>query len=460
MGRNRHLNEMPSLGSSVLWSGLNLQVGIIESIDMSTYTCTVILSDGAGERRSVALPTTYVMGPCWVRNIPPEGVGVLLSFRGQNKIEILKFFDEESSVARLNSKEYAKGTSLFRDIVPGENDSMTPGHAGNWETVRGRKYIHAGPVSIELNRDTMTARFDASTFDISSPHGLDYNHIRYGTVRRYIDGYNTIITMDSVPISQGGIDLREFGVSVALDPITDQTKDIPKMGPKLADVRVGNVVDENGEEEMSPKSTRPLRFRLRVHNEENSFFADAHIDNAGNMVLSLPPTAAFGCLVEILGGNFEIFVPKGEHTIVADSVSITAKEGVAIQSDANTVLTSKNVTSIGAKEQVQLSAGDLIALVCKRLGMSADTQAFLSALDSFTVKGGKKASLKSDAQAVVSAPDTRIGAEDASLRVVLETFLEYFLTHTHAGVTSGTAVSGPVVGTVPDNVLSVNTKVK
>ena len=111
-------------------------------------------------------------------------------------------------------------------------------------------------------------------------------------------------------------------------------------------------------------------------------------------------------------------------------------------------------------KEIQISSGTAISLASNKVLLGAVVNAAVSAGVEASLSGDTKATVASKTKAVVTAPDVRVGGEDATLRVLLETFLPVFLQHTHVGVKTGDGVSGPVSDSVPDSVLSQVSKVK
>jgi hypothetical protein len=420
---------------------------------MGSYTCTVLFFDAAGTRMNLPFPLQYSTGRGWKRVIPEEGTPVLVTFRPGNIAEISKYYDNASPT---NLQLYDQGKSLYRTLVPGEFDDMTPGHAGRWSTILGRDITHGGPVLSELERAYLWNRQEGGVIELTTPQADDYCKARIGTVIREIAGEPTIITRDGTPPAQGGEELREFSVEVGRDPVSSTGEE----GTKLAEVRAGSVVEPDGTIANHQETGKPLRFRVRVHNEKNSDTADLSIDKDGSTLLKLPQTATMGFLARLLGGDFEIENLQGSFNTktkevqmrALENASITAEQGLYLGAGNDTSMTSGNSINLAAKNQINMySPGNICVGAVAGVDVTTGDQLSLS--------GDALAQLSSSVLSVVSAPDTRIGSSAATLRVVLESFITLFNSHMHSGIKRGYEVTDPPVTPADDSVLSVNTKV-
>jgi len=452
--RKYNLQEQPTLGSSTVGYGTRLLVGVVESVDLDTYQCKITLSDLGGVRTATLNPGV-VQGTNWVRHIPTPGTPVLVSYRPQGLIEIIAFYDNAS---QPNIQNYKEGISLYRSLVGGENDTMSIGRAGHWETNMGRYLSHAGTVFLELNRDSHELHAEAGHISLESPQASDLTYAKLGTVKRKIGKSEVVCTTDGKPISKGGTELRAFELSVACDPASSLSEDLPSSGPRLMDVRAGHVVDDSGSEEQDPDTSGNLRFRMRVHNEQNSFFVDTRMDDEGNLVLMIPPTATVGVLMKLLGGNLQIMLETGDVVVGAQNVSVSSAGSISTQAKEDTVVGSGKRVFLTAGSEAYVIAEKEMDISARTISIGADKDVRVSSALESVVSGDKTSRLESIGTSIVSAPDVRLGDDTATLRLLLETFIPVFMSHTHTGVKEGDGVSGPVSGPAPEGVLTTKTK--
>lgn len=452
--RKYHPQEQPTLGSSIVGLGTRLIAGVIESVDTENYTCKVTLSDLGGVR-TVTLNPGVIHNKDWVRHVPSPGTPVLLSYRPQGILEIVSYYDNYSVV---NVEDYREGKSLYRTLVEGESDSMSTGRSGHWQTDQGRYFLHAGTVFFELNKEDHEINAEAGRISIESPQVDGLTRVSFGAVKRKVGKSTVICTSDGKPFSEGGIELRAIEVSVASDPSTSESSDLPKQGPKLFDLRAGNVVDDSGVEEQDPDTSGNLRLRLRVHNGENTFFVDLRADENGNFVLTLPPTATVGLVTKLLGGNLQLVVENGDVVAAAKNVAVTTKESVSVQAAEDLFLTSGNRSFLTSGSSTYIISDSEVGISSNSVSIGADVDLKVSSAKSSTLSSDLVSTIEGKARAVVSSPDVRLGDDSASLRILLESFLPIFMAHTHEGVKAGNEVSGPVSGSSPEGVLTTKTK--
>lgn len=443
--------------------------GVITEVDSTRNLCSVKLNDIAGQR-TASIPVTMMNPFSWSRNIPLEGTFVLVAFRPGNVACILGYLDQRTQNNALN---YAGGKNLFRDLVPGEYDCMTPGHAGDWGTIRGRLLQHGGAGSLfELDRDEMEARIDTAKFSVTTPahFGGVTAQMRFGTVKRTIgDNRDTIICQEGGSIAEGDPDLQEFHVGVGWSPGASNPA-VASQGAQLADLTLGHVVDSAGKEEKSRATTKDvkLRTRLRVYNTTGTETADAEIDENGNMYFQLPQTATIGFVTNILGGNFSIKTERGSFECMAkddvrmaagDSVSIGAVTEASISGNTGLILSSTvgdvNVTSGAGSVDVQGVGVNIGAN--KEAHMSAPLVS-LEADGVLTLESHALAFLKALAAVVVTSKSIQLGGPTAMTRLVLDTFMPLFNAHTHSGVQTGSGTSGPPVTPMTEANLTKITK--
>lgn len=435
MARHTGFNETPILGSVMITPEARLLAGIIDSVDPINYTCSIHFSDSEGVRPDVPLPIYYNSVAGWSRLIPEEGISVLVAFRPGFKAEILRYYP--ASVSKTAVQNYAQGLNLFRDLVPGEQDTMSSGKAGWWETSEGRYLGTGGVASLELSKEDLEATLEAGTIILTTPQVNDWCKAHLGTVKREVEGYKKIITKDAIPFSQGGVELKEFSVSIGWNPSSVETLET---GPKLAQFSLGSVVDEGGNPEKWATSDLPLRARLRAFNAKNSFTTDITIDEQGNLGILTPLTATNGVFLQVQGGFLEAEVAEG--------INFHSK-GIQLRSDTVASLSSLTSTTIGSDGSVLIVGKGGIQILSPTidfggatLSMGAATDLSLSAAKTGSLSGDAQATLVSKIQVLLDAPEISLGS-NAVLHLILETFLELYNSHTHPGVKAGNDESLP-----------------
>jgi hypothetical protein len=412
-----------------------LLMGVITAVDPVQYTCTVNFSDSIGVRPNVPLPIYYCNGSGWSRRIPQEGVSVLVAFRPTFQPEIIRYYP--ASVAHRASENYAKSIGLFRDLVPGEEDNMSSGSAGYWETIEGRFLATGGAALLELNRSDFEATLEAGTINLSIPQASDWCNVKFGTIKRQINGQKQIITKDGIQLGQGGTEMVEFSLSVGWDPAPYGSP----TGQKLGQLSLGQVVDDTGTEETWSVSTLPIRARLRVFNVPNSYTTDLTVDEDGNMGIRTPLSATRGVLFQVEGGNLEAEINQGQLGVHAKGIQLRSDTLASITSLTNTSIGSDNTVSMIGKVSAEVMAPtvDIGATTVNMGGMTAMT---LSSGGTTTVSGDTITTLVSKAKVLLNSPSIVLG-ESATLRLLLETFLDLYNSHTHAGVSSGNSETAP-----------------
>ncbi len=436
MGRNYGHNEQPTLANLLITQESRILLAIIDSVDIDNYTCSIHFANSQGVRNQVPLPLYYNSVAGWSRLIPEEGTMVKVAFLPGFKAEILSYYTDP--VSKAAAQGYAQSQNLFRDLVPGEQDSMSSGKAGWWETSEGRFLLTGGPAYLELNQRDYEAALEAGTITLRTPQADDWANVKLGTVKREVNGFSTIITKDGVDFSSGGVELKEFSVSVAWDPSSYQPNE---QGRKLAQLSLGHVVDESGAEEKWETSSLPLRARLRAFNKANTFTTDITIDEDGNLGITTPITATRGILLQPLGGPLEVRSPTFGINFHGAGVQFHSDTLASLSSTTTTTIGSAGSISIIGEKEMQIFSPTLdVSGAYINVGSAISTQ-ISSGVDT-SISGDTQASLISKIKVLLSSPEIMLG-DGATLHVVLETFLDLFNTHTHPGVKSGEDVSAP-----------------
>jgi hypothetical protein len=376
-------------------------------------------------------------------------MAVLVAFRPMFQPEILRYYP--ASNARKASENYQNNIGLFRDLVQGEEDSMSSGSAGWWETVGGRFLATGGAALLELDRSNFEATLEAGTITLSVPQASDACNLRFGTIKRQINGQKQIITKEGIPLSQSGVEMTEFSLSVGWDPPPYGSP----TGQKLGQFSLGQVVDDAGNEESWNISNLPLRARLRVFNVPNSYTTDLTVDEDGNVGIRTPLSATRGILFQVQGGNLEAEVNNGQVGIHAKGIQMRSDTMASLTSLTNTSIGSDNTVSMIGKVEAQVMAPtvDIGATTLNIGGMTAMT---ISSGGTTTVSGDTAADLVSKAKILLNSPSIVLG-ESATLRLILETFLDLYNSHTHSGVKSGNEETAPPSQTADSSYLTAVT---
>lgn len=450
------------------WEGLisdqnpPIMVGLIKDINLDNYTCTVALTDKPGQRVEVPL-NLYTFESSWGRQIPDKDTPVLVSFRSRERCQIVAFYDKWTIP---NNDKFNKGEGIYRQLSLTESDLMSKGWSGYWNTDAGRFLLHGGGVMLELNHHKMETIQEAALHRFLLPPATyndpqqTMNQIRFGTVKRVVNGEEKIVTKDDIPISQGGMDLQEFHLDIGCVPISNSGS----YGAKLAELKLGHCVDENGKEikldsqanEVTSGEGTPIRARLKVFTQNSLFSFNFEVDETGALVLTIPPTSLCS-IMRVLGGDLELKVDKGAYRVMAGKditmgsesldigtrldARIVADGGVSINGTTYTNVNGANVVNVVAQNTLQSAANicNEQFLVQKNLIVPLKNEVLGNQTTTVAETYSLLASL-----AILGGNVTRLGPPTATqYEVLLKPLYDAILAHTHPGVTRGSGVTDP-----------------
>lgn len=276
----------------------------------------------------------------WIRATPSTNTHAIIQYQSDTQTPEIMRYIEFNHAARVDS--YRKGHEPYRNLQPGAIDIHSLGYAGAYYGERPYSQTRGGVVSDWRDQDNL-------------------EHGAFAPVHRRI-----LLHHENNSFSDEeafGVVSRPFGEAGRFYPNT-LNQDFAKaweirMKPYSAypnDMfwyRVGNVIDDNGLEELSSTTGFPLRLKNIWYTglPPVPLETAVEIDVAGNASLSLPFTALSGLDISIPGGSFSGSSALGWSTSTALGTSVfsgTTYENTALISlQMKNLLTQFDITELG-----------------------------------------------------------------------------------------------------------------
>lgn len=280
---------------------------------------TVRTQSPAGDKVvSVLFP--FQTNGAWIRGAPEPNTSALMVTRSDTQEpEMLRYF-ERDGFARIDSYRADASKTPYRMLNPGELDLASSGLVQQWFGSVPVMDRSAGAVTESLNQDTLTAEVRSPTH-VRALHlnqrGSIGDEERFGVVQRWRDKGLTgksryrrkWVKSDRLDLSVGT--LLNAGVGFEVGPWAKEYLRILSSGASLPDqlveIREGDVIDDDGDQITSDWTQKPLRAMRRYYTSLGQFVS-SEIDEAGNVLLTLPRQALDGLSVRIPFGDFAMSV--------------------------------------------------------------------------------------------------------------------------------------------------------
>ncbi len=322
----------------------------IESVDEENGTISLSFEDFIGTR-SVELSFDYICatGPGWFRFMPCIGDKVLLGFRPNNDVEILRYkaisYPELAERAREGNPPF-----VFRRLKSGEFEIMSKGSAEIWGSKLGKLHLAGGLSSIDLDRVSNSIVHSAAIHTVQAGD----SEIRFGAVRRP-NPFKT--TEDASTLL--GIPDREHRVTLY------QT--VAGIARKAYESTIGRVLDyvpgiPTGifTKRLHPVTSQPLAADIQIFTADGIQSVRLRTDELGNTQLDLPATATEG---------FRMIMALGQVALEALKIKLSATTTAELSGTTEAKVSSSVVVNIVAP-QVNLGANP-IAPVALAIPMEA-----------------------------------------------------------------------------------------
>lgn len=272
-------------------------------------------------------PDNTSVGPAWGRYMPQPTDIMKISFNHDNtplavgydivanKPDVADGFTGWPELNRLyeeaiNNPSVSSDRKKFAQFVPlkpGEYDFMSSGGSYIYGNNRGRLYLAGGPVSISLIKSDLRLNASAQLFS----HNADDCEFKFGQVRRASDQSTGIETPTSDKAA------REF------------TVDLNRGQSKLANMSIGNVIDNTGTS-IKSKFNNDAVYRLAIFSGDTAAKLEQIIDSMGNIEIK-SPNASGGIFLDFSSGKWESknteveMNASSKFSIVSPSVNLGSK---------------------------------------------------------------------------------------------------------------------------------------
>lgn len=304
--------------------------GFIEAVDEENGTVSLSFEDFIGTRNSIELSCDYIssVGPGWIRFMPSIGDKVLVGFRPNNEVEILRYkaisYPQLAQAAADSNPPF-----VFRTLRSGEFEAMSSGYAEIWGSKSGKLRLAGGLVSIELDMPSNSNVQQAAIHRLTA-NGSD---LRFGSVRRPNPFKTTEDESSTVP----GVADQEFRVTLF--------QSISSLATKLFDATFGKVMDYTAAAPsgvFTPRLDADIGQNLAA--DVNIYTTDGiqslrfQADVLGNMRVDLPATATDG---------LRIVAALGTVMLNALSLKLAATQDVDISGTTGVTIRSPSVVNLG-----------------------------------------------------------------------------------------------------------------
>jgi len=275
---------------------------------------------GGGSNAEVTHP--YLSTHSWIRVMPDPNAYVLLSMTSDRDTAVIMNYENPRREQRVTNYLEEKGT--YRLLRSGEIDIQSTGKSNVYLSRDGRLNLRGGTVYGHASHPDLEWMFKAPTTSIRGMHhrsSVIQDEIRFGAVKR------------GSPVSEyqriSGEVAKEFTVH------------LQRGEDDLAEMRMGDVIDKDGNTEVGTQTTNALRFKLRLMMDQlNSWKQE--VDSRGNTSVILPSTADIGFQFVTPAANFrstarnnDLFSFKNVNAIAGKNATISAnREARVIGGDA------------------------------------------------------------------------------------------------------------------------------
>lgn len=287
--------------------------GMVEGVGQDTERAQVTSHGG---KRPLRVMHPYVGPSSGIRVMPESGTQVLLNYRSDsNEPEIVAYYQYE---AERRIASFYEGKDTYRVLNPGEIELSSSGGAQQFLGARPAMDQYAGLVHNSLNQDGAAAESKAAVhwrrLHLQSSGEIG-DEERLGVVWRWASKgagqaksrYRRQYVKSSLPSLEATADAL-LGWSAgpfakeylrSLKSGSDTTPSI------LADLREGDVIDDDGKVMKSSFTGAPLRSLRRYYTLTDQVLS-IEVDQMGNLGAALPRDAVTGMEVKIPSGGLSV----------------------------------------------------------------------------------------------------------------------------------------------------------
>jgi hypothetical protein len=294
----------------------------------------------SGSRTPVSHP--YVGPNSWIRVMPENGTRCMVSRRAEDGEPYISAYIAENK-AKSATLATEQGNYFYRALREGETDITSPGIANVFWSRGGTLELRGGATYMQLSNSDMEIKARAPTH---SRAVLGQNLQEVGDEERF----GVVVRPGSKNIKfPGQPTIRNIVETIptfyAKEYLRILRSDGPIPGVTLIEHREGDVIDDSGLPVISTTTGRKLRSMTKYGTSVPGISADLEIDEDGNVVLSLPPSAIKGLALNINGpGNLELLIGKDFLATVTKSVSFQILSSMSVTAATNITLDAPHVS--------------------------------------------------------------------------------------------------------------------
>ena len=257
----------------------------------------------------------------WIRAMPEPGANVVISaLHNAHRRSTLAYY---SRVTAEYIARYKAGIGVYRPLVSGEFDLMTPKLASIFGSVEGKLFLRGGPVQQELDPILLRHRSRAPTFrrelhqNLWSKMGDQEN---FGVVSRY-DASKKKETWVKVPL-EGLTTEKDYKGKLKTDSFAKEyLRSLVRDGKYLVDHREGDVIDDDGKTVKQTRTGKPLRYRKYLFSKGNTLEGvSIEVDENGGIFLFTP------------GGSIDLVASLAKLGVETKSMSVKVTNSIKMQS--------------------------------------------------------------------------------------------------------------------------------
>jgi len=221
----------------------------------------------------------------WIR-AAPEGGTVLGTIRSDDKRVAITNYQTLSVGDRIN--RYYNGTGLLRPLFPGEIEVHSKGLAQSHYSRYPILENKGGCVRQWLDQSRLTLGAKAPCHQRichEKVAGTITDEERFGIVKRYKDGSSIFEKYFEVEASA-----NTASPNSTSGWAKEYLRVMSNATGKLEDLRVGDVIDDDGVTKNLVRTGNPLRYRHEIFMDGSETSVLAEIDNKGNIDITFPET--------------------------------------------------------------------------------------------------------------------------------------------------------------------------
>ena len=252
-----------------------------------------------------------VTDTAWIRGAP-EGGTVLASGRSDNKDMAITNYQTVDPHVRI--KQYYNGNGFYRPLYAGEIEIHSKGLAQSFYSRFPVLEHKAGFIRQWLDQNRLTLGAKAPCHQRichDKVAGVMGDEERFGIVKRYKD--NSTLLENYFDISS---DTPSTNGNFNSGWAKEYLRVLNNALGKLEDLRIGDVIDDEGTFQNLSRTGNPLRYRHEIFMEGAEDSVLTQIDNKGNMDITFPATVD---KIDFINAGKEIAVrTKNDYNFVSD----------------------------------------------------------------------------------------------------------------------------------------------